>query len=154
MEIVIPGQKRVVINHLVLDFNGTIALDGVVLPDVMEKLIKLNKLLKIHVLTADSNGSAARECMGLPVELNVIGKENQREEKSAFVRKIGPGVAALGNGVNDELMFRESDLSIAIIGKEGCATVTLIASTIVVREVTDGLDLLLMHHRLIPTLRK
>ncbi|BBH24352.1 hypothetical protein Back11_56970 [Paenibacillus baekrokdamisoli] len=154
MQVLIPGQDKLLINHLVLDFNGTIALDGRILPNVREKLIELDKLLKIHVLTADSNGSAARECEGLPVELHVIGKDDQREEKSSFVRKIAPGVAVLGNGVNDELMFREADLSIAVIGKEGCATATLMASKIVVTDIIDGLDLLLMHHRLIPTLRK
>ncbi|WP_143089024.1 HAD family hydrolase [Paenibacillus sp. UNC496MF] len=70
-----------------------------------------------------------------------------------YVRTIAPGVVVLGNGVNDELMFREADLSIAVIGKEGCATATLMSSNIVVTDIIDGLDLLLMHHRLIPTLR-
>jgi soluble P-type ATPase len=154
MHILIPGHENLLINHLVLDFNGTIALDGLILPHVREKLIELDKLLKIHVLTADSNGSAARECEELPVELHVIGKDNQREAKCSFVRKIAPCVAVLGNGVNDELMFREADLSIAVIGKEGCATAALMASKIVVTDVIDGLNLLIMHHRLIPTLRK
>ncbi|TVY07515.1 HAD family hydrolase [Paenibacillus cremeus] len=154
MEVLIPGQERLMINHLVLDFNGTIALDGQIFPFVRDKLVALDKLVKIHVLTADSNGSAYRQCEGLPVEIHVIGKDNQREEKSNFVRRIAPGVAVIGNGVNDELMFREADLSIAVIGKEGCATATLMASNIVVKDVVDGLDLLLMHHRLIPTLRK
>ncbi|MBB3072805.1 soluble P-type ATPase [Paenibacillus baekrokdamisoli] len=88
------------------------------------------------------------------MELHVIGQDDQREEKRSFVRKIAPGVAVMGNGVNDELMFRQADLSIAVIGKEGCATATLMASKIVVTDVIDGLDLLFMHHRLIPTLRK
>lgn len=154
MQLLIPGQHKLLINHLVLDFNGTIALDGLLLPNVREKLIELEKLLKIHVLTADSNGSAAIECEGLPVELQVIDREGQREEKRNFVRTIAPGVVVMGNGVNDELMFREADLSIAVIGKEGCATATLMNSTIVVTDIIDGLDLLLMHHRLIPTLRK
>lgn len=154
MEVNIPGQEKFVINHLVLDFNGTIAQDGLIVPEVRKQLVELDKLLKIHVLTADSNGSAARECEGLPVELHVIGKADQREEKRDFVRKISPGVAVMGNGVNDELMFREADLSIAVIGTEGCATATLIASTIVVKDVVDGLNLFLMPHRLIPTLRK
>ena len=34
------------------------------------------------------------------------------------------------------------------MGKEGCATATLMASHIVDKKVIDGLDLLLMHHRL------
>lgn len=150
----IPGQEDIHINHLVLDFNGTIALDGLLLPSVKERLIELARMIKIYVLTADSNGSATRECEGLPVDLHVIGTDNQREEKCSFIRMIQPGVAVMGNGVNDELMFRQADLSIAIMGKEGCATATLMASHIVVKEAVDGLDLLLMHHRLIPTLRK
>ncbi len=154
MQVNIPGQENINISHLVLDFNGTIALDGRVLPGIRERLMELEKLLKIHVLTADSNGSAARECEELPVELQVIGQDNQREEKSNFVCKLAPGVAVLGNGVNDELMFRQADLSIAVIGKEGCATTTLIASQIIVNDVLDGLDLLLNPHRLVPTLRK
>jgi soluble P-type ATPase len=154
MQIHIPGQEDIQINQLVLDFNGTIALDGLLLPNVKERLVELAKLIKIHVLTADSNGSATRECKGLPVDLHVIGKDDQREAKCSFVREIAPGVAVMGNGVNDELMFRHADLSIAVIGKEGCATTTLMASHIVVKEVIDGLDLLLIHPRLIPTLRK
>lgn len=153
MQVSIPGQDVLLINHLVLDFNGTVALDGVILPVVKEKLIELAKLMKIYVLTADSNGSAAKECEGLPVELHIIGPKNQKEEKRNFVRTITPGITVFGNGVNDELMFREADLSIAVIGKEGCATTTLLASKIVVNDIVDGLDLLLMHHRLIPTLR-
>ncbi|MEK8130095.1 haloacid dehalogenase [Paenibacillus filicis] len=137
-----------------LDFNGTIALDGLILPNVREKLIELHTLLNIHVLTADTNGSAARECEGLPLELHVIGKDNQREEKRRFVSQLEQGVAVIGNGVNDELMFREADLSIAVIGKEGCATGTLMSSNIVVTDIIDGLNLLIKHHRLIPTLRK
>lgn len=154
MEIHIPGQGELQINHLVLDFNGTIALDGSLLPNVKERLTELAKLVKIYVLTADSNGSATRECEGLSVELHVIGKDLQREEKRSFVQSLAPGVVTMGNGVNDELMFRQSNLSIAVIGKEGCATAALMASHIVVKEVIDGLDLLLKHHRLIPTLRK
>jgi soluble P-type ATPase len=154
MQVVIPGQEALILHHLVLDFNGTIALDGLILQNVREKLIELSTLLKIHVLTADSNGSAARECEGLPLELYVIGKDDQREGKRRFVSQLGQGVAVMGNGVNDELMFREADLSIAVIGKEGCATVTLMSSSIVVTDIIDGLNLLIKHHRLIPTLRK
>jgi len=153
MQVLIPGREKLILSHLVLDFNGTIALDGLILPNVREKLTELHTLIKIHVLTADSNGSAARECEGLPVELHVIGKDNQREEKRSFISQLEHGVAVMGNGVNDELMFREADLSIAVIGKEGCATVTLMSSDITVTDIVDGLNLLINHHRLIPTLR-
>ncbi|WP_143089195.1 HAD family hydrolase [Paenibacillus sp. UNC496MF] len=155
MQIHIPGEREIRIHHLVLDFNGTIALDGKLQQGVRERLVKLEKLFTIHVLTADSNGSAARECAGLPVILQIISQDDQREKKRSYVCNLSPkGVAVMGNGVNDELMFRQADLAIAIVGKEGCATVTLMASHIVVNNIADGLDLLLQHHRLVPTLRK
>jgi len=151
----IPGDGELRIKHLVLDFNGTIALDGKLQQGVRERLLHLEKLFTIYVLTADSNGSAAKECDGLPITLQIIGPDDQREEKRSFVSNLLPeGVAVMGNGVNDELMFRQADLAIAIVGKEGCATATLMASHIVVNDISDGLDLLLKHHRLVPTLRK
>ena len=37
----IPGRDRVEIDHLVLDYNGTIALDGNLIPDVPEMMEEL-----------------------------------------------------------------------------------------------------------------
>ena len=38
IEMTIPGKGNIKINSLVLDVNGTIALDGVLIPGVVEKL--------------------------------------------------------------------------------------------------------------------
>jgi soluble P-type ATPase len=55
----IPGYKRLRVRHLVLDYNGTLALDGRLLPGVAEALRRLHRTLEIHVLTADTFGTAA-----------------------------------------------------------------------------------------------
>ncbi|OEF98809.1 ATPase P [Vulcanibacillus modesticaldus] len=155
MIIQIPGNKEFVAKHLVLDFNGTIALDGKIIDGVKDRILELAKILKIHVLTADTNGSVARECEGLPVEVCIIGKEKQEKEKEKFILSLNSeGVISMGNGVNDELMFEVSELAIAVIGREGCAVTSLMKADIVVQHISDGLDLLLKQHRLIATLRK
>ncbi|KXG44317.1 HAD family hydrolase [Tepidibacillus decaturensis] len=150
----IPGRKEVKVENLVLDFNGTIALDGVILPEVKEKLRQLAKDLTLYVVTADTNSSVHDQCKDLPVQVHVIGKEDQLGEKQRFVQALKEkGVISMGNGVNDEWMFEVSDLAIALIGTEGCATSSLMKSDIVVKQITDGLDLLLKQNRLIATLR-
>lgn len=154
MLVQIQGQKDLKITHVVIDFNGTIALDGCIFPGIKDKLTCLSEIVKVHILTGDSNGTAAKECEGLPVTLHILEKGNLQEMKADFVKRISPNVAVIGNGVNDEFMFREADLSIAILGPEGCATGTLMASHVVVKDISDALDLLLKKHRLVSTLRK
>ena len=56
MNIQIPGYKTLDLSFLVLDYNGTIAVDGQIPPEVKEALVRLSKDLQIHVLTADTHG--------------------------------------------------------------------------------------------------
>lgn len=66
MQIEIPGYQTLTINHLLLDYNGTIAEDGRIRDRVRELLIQLSESLTIHVLTADTHGTAAAECQSIP----------------------------------------------------------------------------------------
>lgn len=151
----IPGQGQYTYEHLVLDFNGTIAYDGKLIDGVEKRLTTLAKDLMIYVITADTNGSVINQCYDLPVNVQIIAKDNQLEEKKAFIKKLDSrGTIGMGNGVNDQYMLEEANLSIAVIGSEGCATSTLVKSDIVVQNILDGLDLILNHNRLIATLRK
>ena len=52
MEFDIPGFRRLQIRHLVLDYNGTIAVDGILLEGVGERIRALAEHLAIHVITA------------------------------------------------------------------------------------------------------
>jgi soluble P-type ATPase len=51
-------------------------------------------------------------------------------------------------------MFENSELSIAIIGEEGCSGKLLLHSDIVVHNIVDAMNLLLNEKRMIATLRK
>ena len=43
LEVVIPGAETLRLDFLVADFNGTLALDGALLPGVMEALCSLSE---------------------------------------------------------------------------------------------------------------
>ena len=49
MNIQIPGYKTLDLSFLVLDYNGTIAVDGQIPLEVREALVRLSKDLQIHV---------------------------------------------------------------------------------------------------------
>ncbi len=89
IDIKIPGYKAFSFKHLLLDYNGTLAADGILLPGVKEKLTQLSKQINIIVVTADTFGTAARQLRSLPVEIKVIPEENQREYKGKLVDELG-----------------------------------------------------------------
>ena len=149
----IPGRRRKLrLDCVVLDFNGTIAADGKLVPGVASRLVHLARSVEVVVITADTFGTARRAMRGLPVAVRVI---RGGAEKRRFVAAHGGGrVVAVGNGVNDIPMFRAAALGIGVCGVEGASAELLRVSTIVVRNVTDALDLLLRPKRLVATLRR
>jgi soluble P-type ATPase len=149
----IPGTGRFNFHHLVLDFNGTIAFGGELIPGVAERVKLLSEDVEIHVITADTNGSVAEQCSGLPVTVRVLQSDDHTGEKGRFVLDLD-GVICMGNGANDEAMFEAADIAISITGREGCATSTLLKSDIVIGNILDAMDLLLNPNRMIATLRK
>ncbi len=149
----IPGRGPLEIAHLVLDLNGTLAVDGVVAAPVVERLQSLSRIVQVHVVTADTFGTATK-LHGVGVHVQVLEPGDQVEAKVAVVRSLGAGhTAAVGNGANDEGMVREAALGIAIAGREGAFTRTMLAADVVVGHIEDALDLLLFPKRLIATLR-
>ncbi len=50
----IPGFGNFELRYLVLDFNGTMACDGVLLPGVSERIIAISLHLDVHFLTAST----------------------------------------------------------------------------------------------------
>ncbi|SDT96827.1 Soluble P-type ATPase [Verrucomicrobium sp. GAS474] len=150
----IPGFRRLALDHLVLDYNGTLAVDGVLIDGVAEALRDLSATLSIRVLTADTFGLAAQQLEGLPVTLDILPLENQQEAK--WERLIGYGglnCVAIGNGRNDQKMLRAAGIGIALIQREGGAAETVAAAHLVSTSILDALDLLGNPKRLIATLR-
>jgi soluble P-type ATPase len=151
LQIAIPGRDLLTLRHLVLDLNGTLAVDGRVVAGVAERLAALRAHLQLHVLTAGTHGHMDECARVLGVQPLAIGTGT---EKRDHVRMLGPEqVVAMGNGANDVLMLREAALAIAVLGPEGLCAEALAASDVVVADPCAGLDLLLHPARLVATLR-
>jgi soluble P-type ATPase len=155
IELKIPGGESLHLRRLLLDYNGTLARDGELLPGVAERLQALREHLELYVVTADTFGTVARQMEGSGVELIILESDDHTQEKRSVLERLRPDhTVAVGNGNNDELMLEYSILGIAILGDEGCALPTLKAAQLCCRSITDALDLLLFPKRLTATLRR
>ncbi len=154
IEIPIPEFGPLNLSHLILDYNGTLACDGMLLAGVAERLQRLARHLNLHVVTADTFGQAQTQLAGLPCTLHILAKERQAEGKLDYLQHLGTAsTACIGNGRNDRLMLEAAALGIAVLQQEGAAAFTLTAADVVVGNIDDALDLLLHPLRLCATLR-
>lgn len=79
----IPGRKTFHLEHLVLDFNGTLAVDGNLIDGVKERLQELSGKLSIHVITADTFGTVANQLKGINCHVKILEKEQQDRQKKS-----------------------------------------------------------------------
>jgi len=151
----IPDYGVLALRHVVLDYNGTLAKDGKLLPDAVALLETLCERLHVHVITADTFGTVAKALAPFDLNVKVLTSDNHTMEKAAYVQSLhAEHCVAVGNGNNDAKMLSAARLGIALIGDEGCATATLIASDILCKRIDEALELLLNEKRLIATLRR
>ena len=153
LTIKIPGREELNLSHLILDYNGTIAEDGEIIESIRPRLAELSKVLSICVITADTHGTAAKKCEGLPLEVLTFPTTEVGAIKAQEAMKRTGGVITIGNGFNDIQMSDAADLSICVIGREGCCGALLAHADIVVTSIDDALDLLLKTGRVRATLR-
>ena len=154
IEVVIPGDRTLQLEYLVLDHNGTLAVDGFLQPGVKERLRQLSKDLTIYVVTADTFGKAAAQLKGIPCELTILPAGSQDVGKLEFIQQLGKErTACMGNGRNDRLMLAEAALGVAVILAEGAAVETILAADVVCNGIAAALELLLHPLRLTATLR-
>lgn len=153
LKIQIPGRDELILNHLILDYNGTIAQDGEIIESIRPRLAELAEDLSIYVITADTHGTAAKKCEGLPLQVLTYPTTEVGRIKAEEAGKLSGGVITIGNGYNDIQMSDVADLSICVIGKEGCCGALLMHCDVVVTSIDDALDLLLKTGRLRATLR-
>jgi len=88
----IPNFKQCDIKHIVLDYNGTLATDG----------IFLCKEYTLHVITSDTFASATKQLEEFDVVLKILHTKNHTQEKADYITSLGSEYcAAVGNGNND-----------------------------------------------------
>ena len=151
----IPGWGNIDIENIVIDLNGTIATDGKISPEVRKKINSLSELAKVYILTADTQGTANKEILGMNVQLIKVSEENSKNGKFEFLRTLNlETTVAIGNGSNDQLTLKEAALGIAVLGDEGVSVSAIKSADIVVENIHNALDLFLEPKRLIATLRE
>jgi len=151
----IPDAKRIEAQDLVLDYNGTLAVDGLLLNGMRQLLEQLSAKLSIHILTADTYGTAKEQLQGISCSLEILEQPMQDLQKEMYLLKLGrEHTIAIGNGVNDALMLKNAALSVVVIQKEGCSGRCLLNADIVCSSIFDALELLVTPQRIEATLRK
>ena len=151
----IPGWGNTEVENVVLDLNGTLATDGKIPSEVKKKINALAGQVKIYVLTADTQGTATEEIREMKVELIKIEGKDSKEGKFNFLKSLDlEKTIAMGNGNNDQFILQEAGIGIAILGDEGISVIALKQADIMVKNISDALDLLLKPKRLMATLRE
>lgn len=155
MDIKIPGKGLLQIENLLLDYNGTIACDGKIIPGVKNKIKVIEKLgIAVHVLTADTHGTVRRECDGMSVNIQVFDTASAGYSKKEIAKKLGhESCACIGNGFNDGMMFETCALSIVVVGQEGCSVKALTKADLACKTIDDAFDLILNPTRVVAGLR-
>ncbi len=147
----IPRRGIIELHHAVFDVNGTLAVDGMPIPGVVDRLQALGEHLSLHALTAGTHGNLAEleQALGFPLQIITTG-----EEKMHYVEQLGPAhVIAIGNGMNDVGMLRLSAIGVAVLAGEGMAIGALQAADVLALGPLDAIDLVLHPRRLVATLR-
>ena len=155
MEINIPGRDVIKIKNLLLDYNGTIACDGKLIPSVKEKIEAVHeKGIRVQVVTADTHGTVSNQCANMPIEIQIFDNSNAADHKREIVEKLGAEQCiCIGNGFNDGQMFEACSIAIIVVGEEGCSAKSLMNADIVCKSIEDAFDLILKPSRIIATLR-
>jgi len=151
LRIEIPGRAPLDLEHLVLDVNGTLTDRGVLIEGVTQRLERVGKVLRLHLLSADTFGTLDEIAASVGAEPTRI---ESGADKRRRIEELGSArCAVVGNGVNDTAMLGAAALGIAVVGREGAAGAAVSVAHVVCSSILDALDLLLDEQALRATLR-
>ena len=154
LQIDIPDFGQLHLEHLVMDYNGTLAVDGKPVPGVRGRVQRLAEQVQIHVITADTFGKVQASLENWDCLVKILEKSDQVGQKAAYVQDLGAShCVCVGNGRNDRLMLEAAALGLAVMLEEGTSREALQAADIVLPGIVPALDLLLHPLRLTATLR-
>jgi len=151
----IPGRGTIDLDLLVLDLNGTLTVDGQIVPGVAQRIQTLQEQgFDCYLLTADTRGTGSHVAETLGLHIHRLSPGQELQQKRAFVEKLGAvRVAAIGNGANDAGMLDAAAVGIAVLQAEGAAWGALRSADAVAPDICAALDMLAIPLRLVATLR-
>jgi len=134
----IHGREEIKITQVILDFNGTIAIDGKLVNGVADEINRLANSLDFYVVTADTYGTVAKELIGVNCQIINLSNSEEFRDKLDVLIKLGKNeTLCVGNGFNDRIVLKESVLGISILQEEGLNVDALIASDFVCKSIID-----------------
>jgi P-type E1-E2 ATPase len=155
IEMNIPGRGILQLEHLVMDVNGTLAVDGQLLDGIARHIKLLRDRLQVHLLTADTHRRQHVIDLQLGLQAVRIQAGDEAHQKAEYVSQLDAGhVCAIGQGANDTAMLQRAALGICVISPEGTAVEALLAADLVVPNIDAALELLEKPLRIVATLRK
>lgn len=155
IELNIPGRGTYQLEHLVCDVNGTLAVDGQLLDDLVRQLTSLHDRLNLHLLTADTHGRQQIIDSQLNLQAVCVQPGDEARQKAEYVHQLGDEhVIAIGQGANDAGMLKAAALGICVFSPECVAVETLLAADLVAPDVSAALELLEKPLRIVASLRK
>jgi len=154
LKITIPSRIDIHITNIILDFNGTLAIDGKIIAGVTENINVLSKNVDFYVVTADTNGTVEKELAGTTCQIINLSTSMKYQSKLDVLIALGKDkTLCIGNGYNDREVLKQAALGIAILQEEGLATEALLAADMLCHSILDAFSCLNIAHRLIATLR-
>ncbi|MDI1351469.1 MAG: ATPase P [bacterium] len=154
LSVSIPGFGNLNLNYALVDFNGTLAVDGKLIAGLAAPLNALANLLELHVITGDGCGTAKVELANINCHLTITPPDHQGKTKQQYLHQLNADkTVAIGNGRNDCYILKEAALGIAILGEEGVSGEALLSANIIMPSIFLALELFHYPNRLRATLR-
>ncbi len=148
-----PEVGEIELNTIILDLNGTLAVNGAIVEGAEDRIIQLReKGYQIVLFTGDQRGNAAQLAEKIGVEVKKAGKSEEKE-KLTLELDVNKTVA-IGNARIDIGTFKHTKLRIATLQAEGIHTGILPYVDIIVPSINDALDLLLNENTFNATMRR
>ena len=150
-----PGQEPLRIEYILIDFEGTLAVDRRVDPKAKDKMNLLSRRTKIYVLAQGQDQVAKEVLKKVTAEVVHLKEGESSQGKLNLLNELGPQrTVAIGNGLDDVAMVENAGLGICVISREGTASEMLEKADLVVANILDALDFLLKPMRQQATLSK
>jgi len=139
-----PGMENLDIHFVLIDFEGTLAMDGRVHPKAKDKVNLLSKRATLYILTKSNREKVEETLRKMKVEILYVTEGDSSQQKLKVLQRLGPHqTAVIGNGLDDVRIMEQAGLGMCVIGKEGSSAEALAKADLVVTHVLDALDFLL-----------
>jgi len=139
-----PGLDPLEIESVLLDFDGTLAIDRRVHPKAKDKINLLSKRTNIYVLTTQKKELIEERLRKVKAEIIYLTEGDSSRRKLDLLRQLGPSrCVAIGNGMDDAAMIQGAAIGISVIGKEGSSGEAMKNADLVFADILDALDFLL-----------